>query len=774
MSVVLTRLSISFLVLAIDAWHIFLETDGAQILAVVPDPWTSQCNVLKGMFRALTDRGHNVTVFTFFVDGDRQNYNEVHLSNATYSVNVDMDFQEINNWYITPISSFSAELNTTRNICQVVYNDDRMREILSKGENSHFDLVITETLPTSCMDNVAATLKLPMIYIMPSVMLTYLERALYGHMPNPAVSSHLTAPYAWPKSFRERLTNTFIYLGSLYVLARSENGLKKTNPHPFDNMQPVESSLTFGNIYYITEPSRPLPPNFIGVGGIHLVSSKPLPNADGSRILAVVPGQWASHWNVLRGVFRALTERGHHLTVFTFYSDGDRQNYNEIELTNASFVNVGLDFQKMSKKTLLTTPLSAFSGLSYITRSICKIVYNDSRMIEILSQRENAHFDLVITEPVCSLCVDYVAATLKMPMIYIIPSVMLTYLERALYGHMPNPAVSSHLIARYAWPNCFRDRLTNTLLYLGLSYVLASSETDLKKTNPQPFDNMQPGVSSLTFSNTHYITEPSRPLPSNIIQVSGIHLFSPKPIPTDILEFIENSPHGVIYFTFGSVVSMSTLPDHIQKAFKEALAQVPQRVLWKYEGEMKDKPANVMTSKWFPQRDILLHPNVKLFISHGGISGVYEAVDAGVPVLGFPLFYDQPRNIENLVEAGMAISLDLLKVTKKPFLDAVTELINNKSYAENAKITSERFKDRPMTPAESVVYWTEYVIRHKGAPHLRSHALDLTWYQYFLLDVIAALLLALSIAGYVAYKVLKLIYSLASGQLLKNTKHKAE
>ncbi|XP_050433222.1 UDP-glucosyltransferase 2-like isoform X3 [Adelges cooleyi] len=520
MSVVLTRLSISFLVLAIDAWHIFLETDGAQILAVVPDPWTSQCNVLKGMFRALTDRGHNVTVFTFFVDGDRQNYNEVHLSNATYSVNVDMDFQEINNWYITPISSFSAELNTTRNICQVVYNDDRMREILSKGENSHFDLVITETLPTSCMDNVAATLKLPMIYIMPSVMLTYLERALYGHMPNPAVSSHLTAPYAWPKSFRERLTNTFIYLGSLYVLARSENGLKKTNPHPFDNMQPVESSLTFGNIYYITEPSRPLPPNFIGVGGIHLVSSKPLPN--------------------------------------------------------------------------------------------------------------------------------------------------------------------------------------------------------------------------------------------------------------DILEFIENSPHGVIYFTFGSVVSMSTLPDHIQKAFKEALAQVPQRVLWKYEGEMKDKPANVMTSKWFPQRDILLHPNVKLFISHGGISGVYEAVDAGVPVLGFPLFYDQPRNIENLVEAGMAISLDLLKVTKKPFLDAVTELINNKSYAENAKITSERFKDRPMTPAESVVYWTEYVIRHKGAPHLRSHALDLTWYQYFLLDVIAALLLALSIAGYVAYKVLKLIYSLASGQLLKNTKHKAE
>ena len=55
---------------------------------------------------------------------------------------------------------------------------------------------------------------------------------------------------------------------------------------------------------------------------------------------------------------------------------------------------------------------------------------------------------------------------------------------------------------------------------------------------------------------------------------------------------------------------------------------------------------------------------------------------------------------------------------------------------KNAKIASNILKDRPMTPAQSVVYWTEYVIRHKGAPHLKSHAVNLTWYQYFLLDVI--------------------------------------
>lgn len=47
------------------------------------------------------------------------------------------------------------------------------------------------------------------------------------------------------------------------------------------------------------------------------------------------------------------------------------------------------------------------------------------------------------------------------------------------------------------------------------------------------------------------------------------------------------------------------MPDYVQKAFKDALAKVPQRILWKYEGEMEGAPKNVMIKKWFPQRDIL-------------------------------------------------------------------------------------------------------------------------------------------------------------------------
>lgn len=157
-----------------------------------------------------------------------------------------------------------------------------------------------------------------------------------------------------------------------------------------------------------------------------------------------------------------------------------------------------------------------------------------------------------------------------------------------------------------------------------------------------------------------------------------------------------------------------------------------------------------------------MHPNVKLFISHGGISGVYEAVDAGVPVLGFPLVFDQHRNIENLVEAGMAISMGFDSMTEDTFSKNVAALLDDKKYMKNAKIASDIFKDRPMSPARSVQYWTEYVIRHKGAPHLKSHALKLTWYQYYLLDVIAVVFSLICIVTYIIWKAFKFIWQYVS------------
>lgn len=478
--------------------------------------------------------------------------------------------------------------------------------------------------------------------------------------------------------------------------------------------------------------------------------------ADAANILAVqaIPGK--SHWNVMRAVLRALTDRGHTVTVFTPFVDGNRDGYTEVDVSDETGPLFDQDATYLIEN--FGTTRKVMTNMAKITRAGCDMIYEHRRMADILTGAAAQEFDLVVTEPLVSECVAYAATVLDIPMVYVVPPPIVTYLERSLTGHASNPAVVGHVLFGRGAPATFPERFANAVLTVYCSTLTWFVEWQLRRADPRPYDTVDLVRPSLIFTNTHFITEPARPLTPNVVQIGGIHLTPPEPIPKDILEFIDDAPHGVIYFTFGSVVSMSSLPKNVQSAFREALARVPQKVLWKYEGEMEDKPKNVMTRKWFPQRAILLHPNVKLFISHGGISGVYEAVDGGVPVLGFPFYYDQPRNIDNLVDAGMAISMDLLSVTEVTFLKAVLEIVNNDRYQENAKIASERFKDRPVSAADSVVYWTEYVLRHNRGQHLKSHALNLTWYQYYLVDVIFTFLFIAFVVLFIIFYGLKKIY----------------
>jgi hypothetical protein len=74
------------------------------------------------------------------------------------------------------------------------------------------------------------------------------------------------------------------------------------------------------------------------------------------------------------------------------------------------------------------------------------------------------------------------------------------------------------------------------------------------------------------------------------------------------------------------------------------------------------------------------------------------------------------------------------------------------------KKMSAMSKDEAESPINRTVWWAEYVIRHNGAKHLRSAALDLAWYQYSLLDVATCLILILTITVLVLYLILKSIF----------------
>jgi glucuronosyltransferase len=253
---------------------------------------------------------------------------------------------------------------------------------------------------------------------------------------------------------------------------------------------------------------------------------------------------------------------------------------------------------------------------------------------------------------------------------------------------------------------------------------------------------------SLVLVNHHFSTSSIRPIVANMIEVGGIHVEPAKPLPSDIQEFLDSATDGAILFSMGSIIQGKDWEPSKRDAFVRAFGKLKQKVLWKYENEtLPKKPSNVMISSWIPQRDVLAHPNVELFITHGGLLGTTEALVEGVPVLGMPVYGDQKMNMLKAESFGYGILMEIDDIDEHLIDRNLQLLLSNKKFSKNAKEISKRYNDRPMTPQQLTKYWIEYVIRHNGAPHFQSPAHRLNYLQLHLIDVYAfiALLLVLFI-----------------------------
>ncbi|XP_030378430.1 UDP-glucuronosyltransferase isoform X2 [Scaptodrosophila lebanonensis] len=241
---------------------------------------------------------------------------------------------------------------------------------------------------------------------------------------------------------------------------------------------------------------------------------------------------------------------------------------------------------------------------------------------------------------------------------------------------------------------------------------------------------------SVMLLNSHAPLTTARPTVDAMIPVGGMHIYPPKPLPADIKAFLDGATDGAIFFSLGSNVQSKDMPADMVQLFLDVFRSLKQRILWKFEDDMGALPPNVMIKKWMPQADILAHRNVKVFITHGGLFGTQEGVHYAVPLLGIPFYCDQHLNMNKAVLGGYAISLHFQSITKDILRDSLMQLIYNATFKENMKQVSAVFRDRAMDARKSAVYWIEYVIRHKGAPHMHLAGLDLNWFQFYLLDVI--------------------------------------
>lgn len=204
----------------------------------------------------------------------------------------------------------------------------------------------------------------------------------------------------------------------------------------------------------------------------------------------------------------------------------------------------------------------------------------------------------------------------------------------------------------------------------------------------------------------------------------------------------------------GSILQGTKWDIEKREAFTRAFGRLKQRVIWKYENEsLPNKSDNVMITPWLPQRDVLAHRNVKLFITHGGLLGLSEAITEGIPVLGIPIYSDQTMNVLKAVDDGYGILMKYNEINEDLIVSNINEIIINPKYQMNAKEISKRYNDRPMSAEQATTFWVEYLIRNKDSTHFKSAAHNLNFIQRHLIDSYSLLALIMGSVLYLLFRI---------------------
>ena len=243
-------------------------------------------------------------------------------------------------------------------------------------------------------------------------------------------------------------------------------------------------------------------------------------------------------------------------------------------------------------------------------------------------------------------------------------------------------------------------------------------------------------------SGDHVLNWPAPTMP-NVIRTPGITIQPAKPLPEHFQTIVSNSDFPVIIMTFGS--AFANLPLNITTKFVAAFSQVNYTIIWRLDAESSSQvtmPDNVHVVSWLPQNDLLGHPATKLFITHCGNNGQYEAVYQGVPMIGFPLFAEQPYNCFRMEHHQLGRCLDIRTFDSDLLAKYIKEVASDGSTYQTTVQKRSAILQDSARPVDTMVRWIEHVMTH-GGEHLRSHAVDMPWYQYWMLDVLSLIIIVI-------------------------------
>ncbi|XP_031836795.1 UDP-glucosyltransferase 2-like [Nomia melanderi] len=468
-----------------------------------------------------------------------------------------------------------------------------------------------------------------------------------------------------------------------------------------------------------------------------------------AKILAILPTASYSHQIPYRPLWLELHKRGHEIVLITTdpIPNMNRKNFTQINISQMYKDVRGVDFVKrrFEKADFLTFVEENMLRLIDIA---AQHILNNTDVKRLYAPNSNEHFDLVFAEMLLTPSVYAFAHRFNAPLIGLSSLGLLTLNEHALGGLvLPSHEYTWEMEANIGTHQPFWKRLQNFVkLYRYMYFLYSNIFHQQQKLVEKYFERPLPPLldilknTSLIFVNQADALTAARPKLANMIMFTSFHVKEKlTPLPQDLKRFLDQATEGCIYFSLGSNAMSSSMPKETLQVFLDVFDKLPYKVVWKYEKEPPVKRDNIFFGKWLPQQSILAHPNIKMFIYQGGLQSTEEAVHFTVPLLGLPVLADQDYQVLRMEALRVAIHLEITTITREELEGAILELINNKQYKEKMIELKKVVNDNPYDLVEHLAWWTEYVIRHKGAPHFRSTLADQPWYQRCDMDIVVFL-----------------------------------
>uniref|UniRef100_A0A665TZE4 UDP-glucuronosyltransferase n=1 Tax=Echeneis naucrates TaxID=173247 RepID=A0A665TZE4_ECHNA len=475
--------------------------------------------------------------------------------------------------------------------------------------------------------------------------------------------------------------------------------------------------------------------------------------------LLVVPMD-GSHWIGIKAIAEEMGRRGHRVTVLIPEISirlGPGKYYDTVvypvpydQAYLDSVMSSHTDILKKETESIterIKTRFSQFQKISnFIHITAEGLLFNDT-LIARLAQQD---FDAMLTDPF--LPTGSLVARKLGEFWYTGIISMLFSMDMTATGCPSPPSYVPRFFTGYTDQMNFKERIVNTLVsYYRKIHMGGGGDNEMKEECVLLCKMIMSTLWAFDFT-----LDFPRPLMPNIVLVGGINCDVRNPLPEDLESWVSGE-HGFVVFTLGTMVS--DMPEEITSIFLEVFRQIPQKVIWRYTGQVTSSiPENVKMMKWVPQNDLLAHSGARAFITHAGSHGLFEGLCHAVPMVMLPLGGDQHDNAMRFVNKGVGVVLDIFSITTEILLQGLNQVLHDIRYKENVLKLSALHKDRPVDPLDLSVYWTEYVMRHKGTEHLKPAVHELNWIQYLCLDVIALIVTVVLTSCFLTIKCIKLCY----------------